>query len=242
MKCTDYSLFTVLLRAILNSSLLHFWGILETCLSYLQNAPCIFVIFHIKANGPIWRGFFEDLGWLWLKGQYRHDQSRLSTGHGIRHWKLLTHLCSSNGNMTLLCRVLFSVTELTLTLLNAIECTNSKKLLQIVALSRQGIFARLKHPVAFRFCYVIAEFPIAYCCIWHGSCLGTLHSVAFSRVLREYPVGVRVNLKLHVALWFHALLIVMLLSLTNRSNLPVVLPEYVYFASVAPTVRHSDGD
>ena len=43
------------------------------------------------------------------------------------------------------------------------------------------------------FCYVIAEFPIAYCCIWHGSCLGTLHSVAFSRVLREYPVGVRVS-------------------------------------------------
>ena len=42
------------------------------------------------------------------------------------------------------------------------------------------------------FCYVIVEFPIAYCCIWHGSCLGTLHSVAFSRVLREYPVGVRV--------------------------------------------------
>ena len=41
------------------------------------------------------------------------------------------------------------------------------------------------------FCYVIAEFPIAYCCIWHGSYLGTLHSVAFSRVLREYPVGVR---------------------------------------------------
>ena len=46
------------------------------------------------------------------------------------------------------------------------------------------------------FCYVIAEFPIAYCCIWHGSCLGTLHSVAFSRVLREYPVGGRVNLVL----------------------------------------------
>ena len=42
------------------------------------------------------------------------------------------------------------------------------------------------------FCYLIAEFPIAYCCIWHGSCLGTLHSVAFSRVLREYPVRVRV--------------------------------------------------
>ena len=42
------------------------------------------------------------------------------------------------------------------------------------------------------FCYVIAEFPIAYCCIWHVSCLGTLHS-AFSRVLREYPVGVRVK-------------------------------------------------
>ena len=80
--------------------------------------------------------------------------------------------------------------------LNAMsECTNSKKLLQIVALSRQGIFARLTHlaGVVFvtppGFCYVIAEFPIAYCCIWHGSCLGTLHSVAFSRVLREYPVG-----------------------------------------------------
>ena len=43
------------------------------------------------------------------------------------------------------------------------------------------------------FCYVIAEFPIVYCCIWHGSCLGTLHSVAFSRVLREYPVKVGVN-------------------------------------------------
>ena len=39
------------------------------------------------------------------------------------------------------------------------------------------------------FCYVIAEFPIAYCCILHGSCLGTLHSVAFSRVLREYRGG-----------------------------------------------------
>ena len=38
---------------------------------------------------------------------------------------------------------------LTLTLLNATECTNSKRLLQIVALSRQGIFARLTHSVAF---------------------------------------------------------------------------------------------
>ena len=55
-----------------------------------------------------------------LKGQYRHDQSRLSTGHGIkvlvqdehRDGKLLAHLCSSNGNMTLSCGVLFSVTEL----------------------------------------------------------------------------------------------------------------------------------
>ena len=43
------------------------------------------------------------------------------------------------------------------------------------------------------FCYVIAEFPTAYYYIWHGSCLGTLHSVAFSRVLKEYLVGVRVN-------------------------------------------------
>ena len=50
------------------------------------------------------------------------------------------------------------------------------------------------------FCYIIAEFPIAYCCIWHGSCLGTLYSVAFSRVLREYPVGVRVKIvtKTHI--------------------------------------------
>ena len=55
-----------------------------------------------------------------LKGQYRHDQSRLSTGHGIgdgvrvydehSDWKLLAHLCRSNGNMTLPCGVL--VTEL----------------------------------------------------------------------------------------------------------------------------------
>ena len=44
------------------------------------------------------------------------------------------------------------------------------------------------------FCYVIlAEFITAYCCIWHGSCLGTLHSVAFSRVLREYPMGFSVK-------------------------------------------------
>ena len=48
-------------------------------------------------------------------------------------------------------------------------------------------------PPGFCYVHVIAEFPIAYCCIWHGSCLGTLHSVAFSRVLGEYPVGVRVN-------------------------------------------------
>ena len=55
-----------------------------------------------------------------LKGQYRHDQSRLSTGHGIgvlvqdelSDWKLLAHSCSGNGNMTLSSGVLFSVTEL----------------------------------------------------------------------------------------------------------------------------------
>ena len=47
-----------------------------------------------------------------LMGQYRHNQSRISTGHGIgvlfqdehSDWKL----CRSNGNMTLLCGVLFS--------------------------------------------------------------------------------------------------------------------------------------
>ena len=39
--------------------------------------------------------------------------------------------------------------SVTLTLLNATECANSKKLLQIVALSGQGIFARLTHSVAF---------------------------------------------------------------------------------------------
>ena len=92
----------------------------------------------------------------------------------------------------------------TLTLLNATECTNSKKLLQIVALSRQGIFARLTHSVAFNrrgVCYtcttwiLLRNSRIPHCILlkWHGSCLGTLHSVAFSRVLREYPVGVRVK-------------------------------------------------
>ena len=52
-----------------------------------------------------------------LKGQYRHDQSRHSTGHGIgvavkdehSEWKLLARLYSSNGNVTLSCGVLFSV-------------------------------------------------------------------------------------------------------------------------------------
>ena len=55
-----------------------------------------------------------------LKGHYCHDQNRLSTGHGIgvlvkdehSDWKVLSHLCSSNGDMTLSCGVLFSVTEL----------------------------------------------------------------------------------------------------------------------------------
>ena len=44
-----------------------------------------------------------------LKGQHRHDQNRLSTGHGIgvlveeehSDWNLLAHLCSSNSNMAL---------------------------------------------------------------------------------------------------------------------------------------------
>ena len=53
-----------------------------------------------------------------LKGQYRHDQSSLSTGYGIgvqdehSDWGLLAHLCTSNGNMTLSCGVLIAVTEL----------------------------------------------------------------------------------------------------------------------------------
>ena len=55
-----------------------------------------------------------------LKGLYRYDQGRLSTGHGIgvlvqdehSDWKLLAHLFSSKGNMTLSCGVLFSVAEL----------------------------------------------------------------------------------------------------------------------------------
>ena len=46
-----------------------------------------------------------------LKEKYRHNQSRLSTGHGIGVLVLLAHLCSSNGNMTLSWRELFSVTE-----------------------------------------------------------------------------------------------------------------------------------
>ena len=43
-----------------------------------------------------------------LKGQYCHDQSRRSTGHGIGvlvYWRLLAHLCSSTGNMTLSCGI-----------------------------------------------------------------------------------------------------------------------------------------
>ena len=51
-----------------------------------------------------------------LKGQYHHDRSRLSTGYGIivlvykmnnSDWKLPAHLCSSNGDVTLSCGVLF---------------------------------------------------------------------------------------------------------------------------------------
>ena len=55
-----------------------------------------------------------------LKEQYCHSQSRLSTGHGIgvvvsdehSDWKLLAHLCSSNGNMTLSRGGIMEVTEL----------------------------------------------------------------------------------------------------------------------------------
>ena len=99
----------------------------------------------------------------------------------------------------------WSTFMLTLTLLNATECTNSKKLMQIVALSRQGIFARLMHSLAFSrrgVCYttwiLLRNSRIPHCILLHllhGSCLGTLHSVAFSRVLRESPVGVRVNVQ-----------------------------------------------
>ena len=64
--------------------------------------------------------------------------------------------------------------SLTLTLLNATECTNSKKLLQIVALSRQGIFARLTHSVAFSrrgVCYttwiLLRNSRIPHCILLH---------------------------------------------------------------------------
>ena len=52
-------------------------------------------------------------GTFYLKVQYHHNQSRLSTEHGTSapvklkdehsDWKLLAHLCSSNSNMTLSC-------------------------------------------------------------------------------------------------------------------------------------------
>ena len=47
--------------------------------------------------------------------------------------------------------------------------------------------------VTYMYTYIqnVAELHIV--AFWHGSCLGTLNSVAFSRVLREYPVGVRVK-------------------------------------------------
>ena len=91
-----------------------------------------------------------------------------------------------------------STVELTLTLLNATECTNSKKLLHwagkayLLVWRIQLHLAGVVFVIPPGFCYVIAEFPIAY-----GSCLGTLHSVAFSRVLREYPVGVLIQ-QMHV--------------------------------------------
>ena len=63
---------------------------------------------------------------------------------------------------------------LTLTLLNATECTNSKKFLQIVALSRQGIFARLTHSVTFSrrgVCYttwiLLRNSRIPHCILLH---------------------------------------------------------------------------
>ena len=56
----------------------------------------------------------------------------------------------------------------------ATECTNSKKLLQIVALSRQGIFARLTHSVAFSrrgVCYttwiLLRNSRIPHCILLH---------------------------------------------------------------------------
>ena len=64
----------------------------------------------IAAGRPDWITGWRLVTWcLVLKEQYRHDQSRLSTGHGIgvlvqdehNDWKWLAHiLWSSNGNMT----------------------------------------------------------------------------------------------------------------------------------------------
>ena len=62
--------------------------------------------------------------------------------------------------------------HLTLTLLNATECTNSKKLLQIVALSRQGIFAtwillrnsRILHCILLHLAWFMFR-NTAFCCI-----------------------------------------------------------------------------
>ena len=68
--------------------------------SRLQNEN--FLKFNIAKNNYVRR-------WKHLKEQYRNDRNRLSIGHGIgvlvsdepRDWKLVAHLCSSNGNITL---------------------------------------------------------------------------------------------------------------------------------------------
>ena len=80
------------------------------------------------------------------------------------HMHLNVHICHVH---------IYSCT-LTLTPLNATECTNSKKLLQIVALSRQGMFARLTHPVAFSrrgVCYttwiLLRNSRIPHCILLH---------------------------------------------------------------------------
>ena len=77
----------------------------------------------LAQNKPVWvSGKPTNIpGANWLKEQYSHDQSRLSTGHGVgvlvwdehSDWKLLAHLCSSNGNITLSRGGIMAVTELT---------------------------------------------------------------------------------------------------------------------------------
>ena len=55
-----------------------------------------------------------------MKNVQRDNNVTITTGHGISvlvsdehgDWKLLAHLCSSNGNMTLSCGLFFSNTEL----------------------------------------------------------------------------------------------------------------------------------